>query len=409
MTFSEYAKIFNPFFGNGEKEYEFIVSLTDNIISEADDVNNPLSEYQPEYCKKIYNGTEHISKAKATLILGQVDVLRFEAHINTATVDALQHICDEFAKRGFEMNLSNVGEKCADLLKTILTAIAGGKKEISNSDAKTALAVIQGSKSDTEFAAEITNKLETLTQNLHLDNALLVSLLNIQNGHCLYPGCGVDIGVEDGRLFTCNCSPVYLTQQPANAAYSDSCAVVFCRTHAAMAANLSAAEKADVLACKKRLEDALLLLDEASGVRISKDIMSVLLAVDKSRNEEDLPQTDMKHLVEIKDKIFESYLREMIQVRMRRLYKMVKEKCADLEQEIGFDTEKFGNQMKRLYETLRDGIKDKPHISNPQEHIHDLMVDRLYTLDGQRHKVACEIIIAYLTKRCDLFNNENAK
>jgi hypothetical protein len=75
-----------------------------------------------------------------------------------------------------------------------------------------------------------------------------------------------------------------------------------------------------------------------------------------------------------------------------------------LEQEIGFDTEKFGRAMKRGLEALEDRIDGRDDISDPQEHMTNILVERLYTSTGQKYRAACEIIVDYLVKRCDLFN-----
>lgn len=48
------------------------------------------------------------------------------------------------------------------------------------------------------------------------------------------------------------------------------------------------------------------------------------------------------------------------------------------------------------------------HTIDPQEYIADLLVEKLFSQVGQRHRDACEIIVGYLVKRCDLFN-ENTK
>jgi len=93
---------------------------------------------------------------------------------------------------------------------------------------------------------------------------------------------------------------------------------------------------------------------------------------------------------------------------MVRLYKPVKRICARLEQEIGFDTQIFGEMMKSAQIILSSGVAKKPYITDPQEYVIKLLVENLFSQVGQRHEDACEIIVGYLVKRCDLFN-ENAK
>jgi len=57
---------------------------------------------------------------------------------------------------------------------------------------------------------------------------------------------------------------------------------------------------------------------------------------------------------------------------------------------------------------VEGGVMKNADITDPQEYIANLLVDKLYSQMGQKYKDACEIIVGYLVKRCDLFN-ENAK
>ena len=113
-------------------------------------------------------------------------------------------------------------------------------------------------------------------------------------------------------------------------------------------------------------------------------------------------------MVEIDRKIHEPFLKDKINASMARLYKTVKNTCSRLEQEIGFDTNMFGELTKSAYKLLESGIQQKSDIIDPQEYIADLLVEKLFSQVGQRHRDACEIIVGYLVKRCDLFN-ENTK
>ena len=167
-------------------------------------------------------------------------------------------------------------------------------------------------------------------------------------------------------------------------------------------------EKDALLANKKRLAADMSALDEISGIRIANEIESVLREIDVIKNEEDLAKIDITELVSVERKISELYLRGKINASMVRLFKTVNEICARLEQEISFNTERFGRAMKFAMETIEEEIKDRTDITNPQEYITNALIGKLYARVGQKYQGACEIIVAYLVKRCDLFH-ENAQ
>ena len=134
----------------------------------------------------------------------------------------------------------------------------------------------------------------------------------------------------------------------------------------------------------------------------------MLREIDKVKNETKLASVDITELIEIERKISELYLRSKINASMVRLFKTVNDICARLEQEIGFDTERFGRAMKYTLGTIESEIKERNDITDIQAFIEDVLVEKLYVRVGQKYKAACEIIVAYLIKRCDLFD-ENAK
>lgn len=266
-------------------------------------------------------------------------------------------------------------------------------------------------KTDTEFAEGVAeyviDKIKQLPQPSKQDDSLLVTLLSEANGKCLY--CGGYLGIpKRGKIPVKNCEIVYLKQSPDEADSYEN-AVALCTNECApLVPVMSSDEIAELLEKKHRCADIQAFLDRISGIKFQDEIETVLREVHKTKNAQGLEPTDIKDLVEIERKIHEPFLKDKINASMARLYKTVKSTCSRLEQEIGFDTNMFGELMKSAYKLLESGIQKKSDIIDPQEYIADLLVEKLFSQVGQRHRDACEIIVGYLVKRCDLFN-ENTK
>lgn len=276
---------------------------------------------------------------------------------------------------------------------------------IEKEDSKQAalISAVRESNLSTESANEIAgNLIDRLAPLVKPDRSLLVTLLAEANGKCLH--CGKELGAPKRGSFPIdNCEITYLTQS-ADEIEEYGNAVALCKGCAPLVSNFTVSEKSKLLEDKYRLAESLILLDEISGIRIAKEIEAVLREIDKIKNLEGLAEIDITELVNIDNKIYELSLREVINTRMKRLYKTVKEICGRLEQEIGFDTDKFGRSMKFIFETLEDGVRKNTNITDPQEYVANILVSKLYSQIGQKYKAACEIIVAYLVKRCDLFN-----
>jgi hypothetical protein len=258
-----------------------------------------------------------------------------------------------------------------------------------------------------EAAAEIAGSLvDRLLPVVKPDNALLIALMAESNGNCIR--CGNTLGIsKKGAIPASNCQIAYLKKAADEPDGYDN-AVVLCDDCVPFVARMTDVEKDALLDNKRRLAADMIVLDEASGIKIAKEIEAVLREIDKVKNVTELATVDITELVSIERKINELYLRNKINASMVRLFKTVNDICARLEQEIGFDTERFGRAMKYALETIEDEIKERTDVTDPQEYITTALIGKLYARVGQRYQAACEIVVAYLVKRCDLFN-ENAK
>ena len=254
-----------------------------------------------------------------------------------------------------------------------------------------------------DIAGKVAEKINSIAPYKQSDTSLLVTLISEANRKCL--NCGKSFGIPlKGVVLTDNCEIVYLMLSDSESEGYET-AVVLCKDSCALLApTMTMVEKTSLRNNKRRLAESLLLLDEVSGIRIAKEIEVVLREVDKIKDVEGLAEIDITELVDIDKKIYELSLREVINARMKRLFKTVQEICGRLEQEISFDTDRFGSTMKFVFESLEAEVKKNPNIQDPQQYVVEIIVDKLHSQIGQKYKIACEIIVAYLIKRCDLFN-----
>lgn len=290
----------------------------------------------------------------------------------------------------------------------------GEIKLLEDDEAKRAAlvsAVKENGKYGEEFAENVAgfvaDRINQLTLPSKQDDSLLVTLLSESNGNCLK--CGKKLGIpKRGKVPIGNCKIVYLKLSQNEAECYEN-AVALCTDECAQLVSvMSKLEIAELLENKRHCADIQAFLDRISGIKFPEEIEAVLREVHKTKNLKGLEGTNINDLVEIERKIHEPYLKDKINASMARLYKTVKSICAQLEQEIGFDTTMFGGLMKSASMIVEGGVKKNADITDPQEYIANLLVDKLYSQVGQKYKDACEIIVGYLVKRCDLFN-ENAK
>jgi len=134
MTFSDFAKTLYPFCGNGRKNSDFILALTDNIIEIHADESvepNPLYELQADALRRIFSGTRGITPQNASIILGRLDKGRFIEYLEQQSTDALSGICVALNENGIDANVQNICSVCADLFEQILKVCAENVKRRS--------------------------------------------------------------------------------------------------------------------------------------------------------------------------------------------------------------------------------------------------------------------------------------
>ncbi len=130
MTFSDYLKKLYPFYGNGEKESDFIIRLLCSATTAQDD---GIFDYKPEYLKRIYNGEKNINKKGASYILTHLDKEKFDCEFfNLLSDDSLVELCNEFKSIFCNSTKDNITQNLADLFVDIMKSIANQTKSIKS-------------------------------------------------------------------------------------------------------------------------------------------------------------------------------------------------------------------------------------------------------------------------------------
>lgn len=129
VTFTEFAQMLYPFFGNGKYQSDLVVVLVGNIIEETDDGSCALLDKKPDYLTRIYNGSKPFPRKDAAFVLGHLDKGSFEAYISELTDDGIEGLRAALAERGIEVGKKyEVAAKCADIFADIMNDCASNTR-----------------------------------------------------------------------------------------------------------------------------------------------------------------------------------------------------------------------------------------------------------------------------------------
>jgi predicted RNA-binding protein with RPS1 domain len=314
-------------------------------------------------------------------------------------------------KTGRERKKTEVGNRFALSFTSRIDEI----KLIEEEEMKKA-ALIEAAKqgvADVEFAEDFTGQIaeklnKLVKQTSNDDRDLLITLLTEARGKCLH--CGKELGIPVRRKkATSNCAIVY-AKLSADEAESYENAVAVCATPCAAEVKLMEDdEKRTLLEDKRRCADVQAFLGRISNViKNRREIEAVLRKIHDMKNDTKLPKSKLSELKEIKQKLNEPYLVDEVNASMVRMYKTVKSICGRLDDEGALDSSIFGDMMKAAQGTLSGEVMQNPNITDPQGYVTQLLVEKLHAQVGQKYLDACKVIVGFLIKRCDLFN-ETAK
>lgn len=130
MTFSKFAQILYPLIGNGQKNWEFIIQLTTQIMeipnneedkkADANDEYYPLNKRETSLLGKIYNGKRNLSQKSAIKICSHLDKSRFSDFLGNYPADVITSIYSALQKNDIDIINKDAIETCTDLFESIL-------------------------------------------------------------------------------------------------------------------------------------------------------------------------------------------------------------------------------------------------------------------------------------------------
>lgn len=102
---------------------EFVKILTDAILDDEaleKAAPNPLYGIGKSTLEAYYSGRLPISQKKASALTPRIDEAKFADFVNTYSFYALNHMKDKLVEFGFEVEPSEVGQACANILAQII-------------------------------------------------------------------------------------------------------------------------------------------------------------------------------------------------------------------------------------------------------------------------------------------------
>lgn len=108
---------------------EFVKILTDAILDDEaleKDSPNPIYGLKKSTLEAYYSGRLPISQKKAAALAPRIDEAKFADFVNTYSYDALNHMKDKLAEFDFDVDSSEVGQACANILAQIIRRRAEG-------------------------------------------------------------------------------------------------------------------------------------------------------------------------------------------------------------------------------------------------------------------------------------------
>lgn len=128
MTFSEFAKLLYPYCSNNENDAEFVIALTDQIMSgqparkHADGTyQNPLRNDSAISLRKYFRGDQNIPRKSASILFRSCDENKFEKFVERqCSDDALQSLSERLKKETGIDSKMFPQRLCSELFERIL-------------------------------------------------------------------------------------------------------------------------------------------------------------------------------------------------------------------------------------------------------------------------------------------------
>lgn len=128
MKFCDLAQFMHHNYGEKATASEFVAVLIDAILDDMalEETANPIYELSKSTREAYYSGRLSISQKKAAIIAPRIDEARFSDFVDTYSFDALNHMRDKLIEFGFDVETSEVGRTCANILAQIIHRRADG-------------------------------------------------------------------------------------------------------------------------------------------------------------------------------------------------------------------------------------------------------------------------------------------
>lgn len=129
MKFCDFVQLMHQNYEVKTNAGEFVAVLIDAILDDAaleKDSSNPIYELGKSTKEAYYSGRLPISQKKAAAITPRIDEAKFADFVSTYSFDALNHMKDKMAEFGFNVDPSEVGQACANILAQIIRRRAEG-------------------------------------------------------------------------------------------------------------------------------------------------------------------------------------------------------------------------------------------------------------------------------------------
>ena len=129
MKFCDFVQLMHQNYEVKTNAGEFVAVLIDAILDDAaleKDSSNPIYELGKSTKEAYYSGRLPISQKKAAAITPRIDEAKFADFVSTYSFDALNHMKDKMVEFGFNVDPSEVGQACANILAQIIRRRAEG-------------------------------------------------------------------------------------------------------------------------------------------------------------------------------------------------------------------------------------------------------------------------------------------
>lgn len=395
MTFSDFAQMLYPFCGGGEKTSDFVLSLFTNIMEDPltdvdvqKDLNgeyNPFATMDTGTLGKFYNGSRKISKTNAGKIIAHLDKGKFEDFISSLPVDTISLLKDALRARRYDVNDSDVPNKCADIFASIL----------ENCSSQT-FALVSST---------------ILPASSNINNAVPDSdLYLLMEVNSLCPSCGKPLVSEkNSKSLSAYKITNIIPLRPSDAQVAELSELIDINYNASnnkIALCLECANRynshttrdecAQLMDIKDRLHRNYVALDSLDKMYLEEQIEAVIRQI-PSATQEQLSDPLIYNALRVREKVSNIPLIIKTEGFVVPYYNFIKSLFSQLEREGLLNFEYVATDVQQSYRRLHS-------LGLTQDEIFLQLVDWFKRKTNAQNVLACEIIVAFFVQNCEVFH-----